>query len=155
MRPHEEAAPRSNKQRRLLHCIDSGNDPEIVADFNPAMLCSSPRGAEQLYAFERSMAASIVAVGRGSNGYDLASPLAYLSKCPLNIELDNKVGAEKASPRPPPPKNSAPSTGGLPRSGNEAPPMGWGFRLFTYFPSYPSSEYPDLGELDWEYQLHV
>lgn len=44
MRPHEEAAPRSNKQRRLLHCIDSGNDPEIVADFNPAMLCSSPRG---------------------------------------------------------------------------------------------------------------
>nr|CAD1836756.1 unnamed protein product [Ananas comosus var. bracteatus] len=112
-------------------------------------------GREQLCAFERSMAASIVAVGRGSNGYDLASPLAYLSRCPLNIELDNKVGAEKASPRPPPPKNSAPSTGGLPRSGNEAPPMGWGFRLFTYFPSYPSSEYPDLGELDWEYQLHV
>lgn len=45
MRPHEEATPRSNKQRRLLHCIDSGDDHDIVADFNPAMLRPPPRGA--------------------------------------------------------------------------------------------------------------
>ncbi|OAY63962.1 hypothetical protein ACMD2_03972 [Ananas comosus] len=90
--------------------------PKSSPTLSPQCFARLLGGREQLCAFERSMAASIVAVGRGSNGYDLASPLAYLSKCPLNIELDNKVGAEKASPRPPPPKNSAPSTGGLPRS---------------------------------------